>query len=181
VDNTSGSDNTAVSRSALAANTTGNNNTALGTFAGAGVTTANNVIAIGHVGFNVSNSCFIGHIRGVTTAATDAIPVVIDSVGQLGTMSSSRRFKNEIKRMDKASEAILALKPVTFHYTSDTTNMPQFGLIAEEVAEVNPDLVARDKNGQIYKSATTRSTRCCSTSSSKSTKKSRLSKQRSSN
>jgi trimeric autotransporter adhesin len=150
VDNTSGSDNTAVGRSALAANTTGNNNTALGTFAGGGVTTADNVIAIGHVGFNVSNSCFIGNIRGVTTAATDAIPVVIDSVGQLGTMSSSRRFKKEIKPMDKASEAILALKPVTFHYNRDTTGRAQFGLIAEAVAEVNPDLVARDKNGEIY-------------------------------
>jgi len=150
VDNTSGSDNTAVGRSTLAANTTGNNNTALGAFAGGGVTTANNVIAIGHIGFDVSDSCFIGNIRGVTTAIADAIPVVIDSVGQLGTMSSSRRFKKEIKRMNKASEAILALKPVTFHYKSDTTNTPQCGLIAEEVAEVDPDLVARDKNGEIY-------------------------------
>ena len=150
IDNTTGSDNTAVGRSALAANTTGNNNTALGAFSGGGITTANNVIAIGHVGSNVNNSCFIGNIRGVTTVATDAIPVVIDSLGQLGTMSSSRRFKKEIKPMDKASEAILALKPVSFHYKSDAIDMPQFGLIAEEVAEVNPDLVARDKDGEIY-------------------------------
>jgi uncharacterized coiled-coil protein SlyX len=150
VDNTSGSDNTAVGRAALAANTTGNNNTALGTFAGGGITTANNVIAIGHVGFNVSNSCFIGHIRGVTTANTDAIPVVIDSFGQLGTMSSAHRFKREIKPMDKTSEAILALQPVTFHYKSDTTDTAQFGLIAEEVAAVNPDLVVRDDKGKIY-------------------------------
>jgi hypothetical protein len=72
--------------------------------------------------------------------------------GQLGTTppSSSRRFKNEIKPMDKASEAILALKPVTFHYKSDTKGTPQFGLIAEEVAEVNPDLIVRDDKGQIY-------------------------------
>ena len=133
IDNTTGSDNTAVGRSALAANTTGNNNTALGAFSGGGITTANNVIAIGHVGSNVNNSCFIGNIRGVTTVATDAIPVVIDSLGQLGTMSSSRRFKKEIKPMDKASEAILALKPVSFHYKSDAIDMPQFGLIAEEV------------------------------------------------
>ena len=150
IDNTSGSDNTAVGRGALGANTTGNNNIALGAFAGGGVTTANNVIAIGHVGFNVSNSCFIGNIRGVTTAATDAIPVVIDSLGQLGTVSSSRRFKKEIKPMDKASEPILALKPVTFHYKGDTKDTRQFGLIAEEVAEVNPDLVARDKDGEVY-------------------------------
>jgi hypothetical protein len=63
---------------------------------------------------------------------------------------SSRRFKQDIEPMDKASEAILALSPVTFHYKSDKTSMPQFGLIAEEVAEVNPDLVAREKNGEIY-------------------------------
>jgi hypothetical protein len=75
---------------------------------------------------------------------------VIDSFGQLGTASSSRRFKKEIKPMDKASEAILALKPVTFHYKSDAKGTPQFGLIAEEVAEINPDLVVRDKNGEIY-------------------------------
>jgi hypothetical protein len=150
VDNTSGTDNTAVGRSALQSNTTGNNNIALGAFAGGGVTTANNVIAIGHIGFDVSDSCFIGNIRGVTTAIANAIPVVIDSVGQLGTMSSSRRFKKEIKPMNKASEAILALKPVTFHYKSDTTDTAQFGLIAEEVAEVNPELVVRDDKGEIY-------------------------------
>jgi hypothetical protein len=63
---------------------------------------------------------------------------------------SSRRFKKDIEPMDKASEAILALSPVTFHYKSDKTSMSQFGLIAEEVADVNPDLVARDKNGDIY-------------------------------
>ena len=65
-------------------------------------------------------------------------------------MSSSRRFKKEIKPMDTASEAILALKPVTFQYKSDKTNRPEFGLIAEEVAAVNPDLVVRDENGEIY-------------------------------
>src|SRR6185369_15572318 len=70
--------------------------------------------------------------------------------GQLGTMSSSARFKKEIKPMDSVSEAILALKPVTFQYKSDKTRTPQFGLIAEEVAGVNPDLVVRDNNGEIY-------------------------------
>ena len=75
---------------------------------------------------------------------------MIDSAGQLGTVSSSARFKNEIKPMDKASEAILALKPVTFHYKNDKKNTPQFGLIAEEVAKVNPDLVVRDKEGETY-------------------------------
>jgi hypothetical protein len=122
----------------------------LGSGAGFGVTTASNVICIGITGADVSNSCFINNIRGKTTLFNDAIPVVIDSEGQLGTMSSSRRYKKEIQPMDKASEAILALKPVTFHYKSDNTNTSQFGLIAEEVAKVNPDLVVRDQNGVIY-------------------------------
>jgi len=148
--NTSGGANTAIGVGALVFNTTGDDNTALGFEAGSGVTTAVNVIAIGAGGANVSNSCFIGRIRGVTTANADAIPVVIDSHSQLGTMSSSRRFKREIKPMDKSSEAILGLKPVTFHYKSDNTGTPQFGLIAEEVAEINPDLVVRDENGEIY-------------------------------
>jgi hypothetical protein len=70
--------------------------------------------------------------------------------GQLGTQSSSRRFKSEIKPMEDASQSILALNPVMFHYKSDKKNAPQYGLIAEEVAKVNPDLVVRDKNGEIY-------------------------------
>jgi hypothetical protein len=148
--NTTGEDNTANGFQALPNNTTGSFNIALGLLAGAGITTANNVIAIGTAGSNVSLSCFIGRIRGVTTANADAIPVLIDSAGQLGTASSSRRFKKEIKPMEQASEAILSLKPVTFHYKSDNTNTPQFGLIAEEVAAVNPDLVVRDDKGEIY-------------------------------
>ena len=147
--NTSGSFNTANGYRALENNTTGSFNIALGG-SGGFVTTASNVIAIGASGANVSNTCFIGNIREVTTANADAIPVLIDSANQLGTQSSSARFKKEIKPMDSASEAILALKPVTFHYKSDKTGTSQFGLIAEEVAEVNPDLVVRDKNGEIY-------------------------------
>jgi hypothetical protein len=149
-ENTTGDGNTAVGVAALSHNTTGSNNTVLGGFAGQGVVAANNVICIGANGADVSNTCFIGNIRGVTTINNNAIPVLIDSAGQLGTASSSRRFKREIKPMNKASEAILALKPVTFHYKSDKANIPQFGLIAEEVAEVNPDLVVRDENGEIY-------------------------------
>src|SRR5207247_2413790 len=79
-----------------------------------------------------------------------AIPVLIDSYGQLGTASSSARFKKDIQPMDQTSESILALKPVTFHYKHDNTDMLQFGLVAEDVAKVNPDLVVRDKNGEIY-------------------------------
>jgi hypothetical protein len=148
--NTTGGNNTAIGSGALGNSTTGNDNTALGIGAGGGVTTANQVIAIGATGANVDFSCFIGHIRGVTTANADAVPVLIDSDGQLGTVSSSRRFKSEIRAMDNASKAILALKPVTFHYKSDKTGTPQFGLIAEEVAEINPDLVVRDEDGEIY-------------------------------
>jgi uncharacterized coiled-coil protein SlyX len=84
------------------------------------------------------------------TTQLAATPVLIDSNGQLGTVSSSRRFKKEIKSMDQASEAILSLKPVTFEYKTDKTGTPQFGLIAEEVGAVNPDLVVRGKDGEIY-------------------------------
>jgi len=94
-------------------------------------------------------SIFVAGIRGVTTANAGAVPVVIDSAGQLGTVSSSRRFKDEIKPMDQTSEAILGLKPVTFHYKNDKQNTPQFGLIAEEVAKVNPDLVVRDEDEKV--------------------------------
>ena len=150
--NTTGNFNTAVGESALFSNSTGSLNIAIGRDAGDSIITADNAICIGSnlSGANVSNSCFIGNIRGVTTTNADAIPVLIDSAGQLGTASSSRRFKSAIKPMDQASESILALKPVTFNYRSDKKSTPQFGLIAEEVAEVNPDLVVRDKNGEIY-------------------------------
>jgi len=149
-DNTTGWYNTAVGSNALTNNISGSGNTALGMNAGNNVTTASNVIAIGSAGANRGNSCFIGNIRGRTPANANTIQVVIDSAGQLGTPSSSRRFKKEIQPMDSASESILALKPVTFHYKSDNTGTPQFGLIAEEVAEVNPDLVVRDEKGDIY-------------------------------
>jgi hypothetical protein len=149
-DNTTGQENTAIGSGALSANTTGSANTVLGANSGNGITTANGVICIGSFGGNVSQSCFVGNIRGVQTANPDAVPVLIDSAGQLGTASSSRRFKKEVKPMDKASEAILSLKPVTFSYKSDKTGIPQFGLIAEEVADVSPDLVVRDKKGEIY-------------------------------
>src|SRR5205085_6668298 len=75
---------------------------------------------------------------------------VIDSSGQLGTVSSSERFKKDIGPMDNSSEAILSLRPVTFHYKNDSKGIPQFGLVAEEVAKVDPNLVVRDKDGHIY-------------------------------
>ena len=133
-------------------NTTGSFNVALGEGAGSGVITADDVICIGRAvaGANMGGTCFIGNIRGVTTQNANALPVVIDGAGQLGTAGSSKRFKHDIKPMGKASEGILALDPVTFHYKSDNTNTPCFGLIAEEVAQVNPDLVVRDDKGEIY-------------------------------
>ena len=157
--NTAGGDNTANGFAALL-NNTGSSNIDLGVAAGSNLTTGDSNIDIGNngvagesntirIGGPSQNRAFIAGIRGITTANA-AIPVLIDTVGQLGTMSSSRRSKKEIRPMETASEAILALKPVTFHYKSDNTNRPEFGLIAEEVAEINPDLVVRDENGEIY-------------------------------
>ena len=161
--NTTGGANTAIGTGALSSNTTGNSNIALGSAAGHALTTGNHNIVIGNadaeagesntvrIGNSISQTrVFISGIRGVATGNNDAVNVVIDSDGQLGTVSSSRRYKREIKAMEEASEAILALKPVKFHYKNDHTNRPEFGLIAEDVAEVNPDLVVRDGNGEIY-------------------------------
>jgi hypothetical protein len=155
-----GGGNTAIGYSALLNNTTGDDNTAIGTNAGFGLTTGSNNIYINNSGEDESNTIrigsghtatFIAGIKGVNEGSPAAV-FINTSTGQLGTTppSSSRRFKKEIKPMDKASEAVLGLKPVTFHYKSDTKGTPQFGLIAEEVAEVNPDLVVRDENGEIY-------------------------------
>jgi hypothetical protein len=147
--NTSGSNNIAIGSSALPNNTSGNFNIAVGAGAGGGISNAFNCIAIGHQGANVNQSCFIGNIRNAVVAP-DAMQVLIDSAGKLGTTTgSSRRFKARIKPMDKASESILALKPVTFCYTGDNTNTPQFGLIAEDVADVNPELTVCDETGAL--------------------------------
>jgi hypothetical protein len=132
-------------------NTAGNSNIAIGSGAGGSISTANNVICIGSaVGENASNTTWIANVFGTTTLSGTTQPVIVSNTGQLGTVSSSRRFKKQIKPMDQASESILALKPVTFRYKIDKTNTPQFGLVAEDVAAVNPDLVVRDENGEIY-------------------------------
>src|SRR5438132_2178672 len=93
---------------------------------------------------------FIAGIYGTTTGSTTTLPVIVDVNGQLGTAVSSERFKKDIKPMEEASQSILARKPVSFHYKSDKTNTPQFGLVAEDVEKVNPDLVVRDKEGKPY-------------------------------
>jgi endosialidase-like protein len=148
--NNNGVSNTALGTNAGSNLTTGFFNTFVGLEAGVHISTANNVIAIGTSGGNTSDTCWIGNIYGKTTVSATTLPVIVSNTGQLGTTASSVRFKHDIKPMDKTSDAILALKPVTFHYKSDSTNTPQFGLIAEEVAAVNPDLVVRDENGEIY-------------------------------
>ncbi len=148
--NTTGGDNTANGYNALENNTSGVGNIALGVGAGGSVTTANNVICIGAFGNNVDNSCYIGNIFGSTSS--NGVAVLVNSNGRLGTMTSSARFKDEIKPMDNASEALFALKPVTFRYKKgiDPQGIPQLGLVAEEVEAVNPDLVVRDKEGKPY-------------------------------
>ncbi len=161
--NTDGAGNTADGNNALRNITTGSSgNIALGAEAGTNLNTGSNNIYLGSLGVATESNtlrigtsgtqdrAFIRGIRGVTTGNNDAVPVLIDTAGQLGTTSSSRRYKKDIKPMEQASKAILSLKPVTFHYKSDTKDTPQFGLIAEEVAELNPDLVVRDENGEIY-------------------------------
>jgi hypothetical protein len=148
--NTEGFNNTAVGRSALGTST-GSGNTALGIFAGSSVSTANNVIVIGSnvAGEDVSNTCYIGNIFNVTSAGATA--VVVNAAGKLGTIVSSRRFKDDIKPMDQASEALFALQPVSFHYKKeiDPQGAQQFGLVAEDVEKVNPDLVVRDAEGKV--------------------------------
>jgi hypothetical protein len=147
VANTTGFRNTAIGQSALYQNITGGGNTALGFGAGALVTSANNVISIGHGGGNVNNSCWIGNIYGALIDPVYSV-VAVDFYGKLGTIASARRFKRDIEPMENASEAILSLKPVRFHYKGDVKNIPCFGLVAEDVEQVNPHLIVRDENGE---------------------------------
>jgi hypothetical protein len=161
--NTTGSDNTAVGYAALGFTMTGRFNTALGVGAGQMVTGDKNiVIGSGNLGVAGENGtirigiaplqtrAFIAGIHGVTTGNNDAVPVLIDSDGQLGTVSSSSRYKTDIKPIEKASESILALQPVSFRYKVHKDNTQNFGLIAEDVAKVNPDLVIYDADGKPY-------------------------------
>jgi hypothetical protein len=154
--NTTGGENTAVGNFALPFNTIGSLNTALGFGAGAGILTVSNVTCIGPVSGvstvagEVGDSCYIAHIHDQPVDSGTAQFVFVDEDGKLGTTNfSSQRFKKEIRPMGQTSEALLALKPVTFQYKNGKTGAPQFGLIAEEVSKVNPDLVVHDKNGQV--------------------------------
>ena len=153
LNNTIGGDgNTAIGYQALNNNTTGSGNIALGAFSGNAITTADQVICIGAglAGANENNSCFIGEIFGVTSS--NGTPVFINSNHKLGTSTSSKRFKEDIKPMDNASERLFSLKPVTFRYKEDIDpdRKAQFGLVAEDVEKINPDLVVRDKEEKPY-------------------------------
>ena len=159
--NTTGEGNTANGFRALVRNTTGNGNIALGNNAGGNLTTGSNNIDIFDRGVaGEANTIRIGKqgtqrttfIAGISGGTVTGTAVVVDSNGQLGVAPSSQRFKDAINPMAKASEAILALKPVTFRYKHelDPEGIPQFGLVAEEVEKLNPALVARDEQGKPY-------------------------------
>jgi hypothetical protein len=159
--NSSGSNNTANGFKALL-NAGGNNNIALGFQAGMNVSAGNNNIEIGNQGTSADNSTIligtetiqtntvIAGIYGATAAS--GVAVYVNANGQLGTLTSSARFKQDIQNMGEASEAILSLRPVTFRYKPviDPQGIPQFGLVAEDVQKVAPELVAHDARGKIY-------------------------------
>jgi hypothetical protein len=161
LNNSTGLRNTAIGTESLKRNN-GSDNIAIGYEAGMNIGTGSNTICIGHPGVTgdtntirigtnaVQTKTIVAGINGATVP--DGVGVVVGSQGQLGTIVSSAAFKDDIKPMDKASEAILALKPVTFRYKQkfDPDGIPQFGLVAEEVEKVNPDLVARDEQGKPY-------------------------------
>jgi len=171
--NTTGNYNTATGVDALGAATTGNLSIALGVGAGGNLTTEDNNIDIANLGVaGDANTIRIGEpttvtdpffgetlpahtatfIAGISGVPVTGVAVRVNSSGQLGVAPSSARFKQDIHSMDKASEAILALRPVTFHYKKeiDPDRTPQFGLVAEQVERVNPDLIVRDAKGKPY-------------------------------
>ncbi len=164
---TSGSHNTATGDRALYRNTTGSRNIALGRYAGRSLTTGDDNVAIGNLGVagesatmrigtaGTHTRAFLAGVHGVTTDVADAIPVVVDSAGQLGTISSSRRFKQDVADMGERTKRLLELRPVVFRYQGERSapggDVPlEYGLVAEEVAEVFPDLVVRDEEGRPF-------------------------------
>jgi hypothetical protein len=159
LDNTTGADNTAIGHHALSNNTTGSSNIALGKSAGVNLTTGSNNIDIGSAGgVGESDTIRIGSvqtrtfIKGISGGVVTGTAVVVNAASELGVAPSSSRYKDKIAAIDKTSEAILALKPVTFYYKKeiDPEGIPQFGLVAEDVEKVNRDLVVRDAAGKPY-------------------------------
>ncbi len=149
---TTGSLNTGIGFNTLSSLTTGNNNIAIGGVAGAVLATGDNNVYIGlnAVAAAESNVTRIRNIRGTVTGVADAIAVLIDSTGQLGTVSSTRRVKHDIQDMADASANIYGLRPVTFIYNGDASETRQYGLIAEEADQVFPDIVVDDETGQPF-------------------------------
>jgi hypothetical protein len=149
VSNESGVANVAVGGSALNDNTTGNNNTAVGNNAGGNIT-GNGNVCIGQGVVGVAGESNTTRIRNVYASVATTRAVYVTSSNKIGTLASSRRVKDDIQPMGKASEAILALKPVTFRYKKqiEPNGAIMFGLIAEEVEQVAPDLVTRNDKGE---------------------------------
>jgi len=155
--NTNGWGNTAIGYNSLSANSTGHNNIAVGNGAGANLKGSNN-IDIASAGTQWDNNTirigdaptktFIAGISGVTVSG--GVQVYINSDGQLGTLTSSQRFKKEIKSVDSDSDQLLQLHPVSFVYKDDDKNQLQYGLIAEEVAKIYPELVQYDREGNPF-------------------------------
>ena len=155
--------NVASGLNALGNNSSGSNNIALGASAGLNLTTGSNNIHIGAPGVagesgkirigkqGAQSATYIAGISGKTVGSTSAAPVYVDNTGHLGTIKSSARFKQQIKPMDTASEAILKLDPVTFRYKEglDPDGVVQFGLIAEQVEKIDARLVIRDEDGKV--------------------------------
>jgi uncharacterized coiled-coil protein SlyX len=159
--NITGVGNTAIGRAALFSNTSASNNIALGNGAGQSLTTGGDNIDIGNfgvageaatirIGSGNQSATYLAGIAG-QTVGVGGTTCYVDNDGKLGVFLSARRFKTDIADMGAASEALLALRPVTFHYKPelDKTGIPQFGLVADEVAKVNPDLVTHDARGDI--------------------------------
>jgi hypothetical protein len=174
--NTTGINNTATGQGALQNNEGGNFNTAIGTYAlfnsigggniavgynaGGNLTTGGDNIDIGSIAGAAAESgtirigtggiqtrAFLAGVRGVATGAADGLPVLVDSNGQLGTISSSASVKRQIADVGEASSSLLKLRPVSFLYRNDTEGIRQYGLIAEEVARVMPELVQFSETG----------------------------------
>jgi hypothetical protein len=154
LNNTTGNENTACGSGALN-DTTGNDNTALGFQAGILATTGDGNVYIGAGMSGVAGEANHTYVRNINTTSvngmgTDTVTVNL-TTGLLGHLSSSRRYKEDIKPMDKTSEALYTLNPVTYRFKKDIdpSQSLDYGLIAEEVAKVDPNLAIRDRNGQI--------------------------------
>src|SRR5262249_13097778 len=154
--NTTGLSNTGVGLSALAHNTTGNYNIAVGASAGSNITTGSSNIEIGNAGaagdtstIRIGTSQTATYIAGISGRAVTGADVVVDGMGKLGVVASSARYKRDIRDMGTTSNALMKLRPVTFRYKSDERGATQYGLIAEEVQRVYPELVMFDADGKV--------------------------------